>query len=125
MGVDVISIFSLIYRSTKYIDSLYDSLLRFTPMLETGEAEFFFVANDATENVKRHLKERGIPHVVWTNDVVPLGEMQARGYAHPEYMRRVYRGYNFGIDQCELVAVGKSIYTTLPGGLGDIVGPIL
>ncbi len=32
---------------------------------------------------------------------------------------------NYGFDQCAFVAVGKGVYTTLPGGLGDIVGPIL
>ena len=40
-----ISIISLIYRSTKYADAVYDSVLENTPKIKTGEARFFFVAN--------------------------------------------------------------------------------
>jgi len=32
---------------------------------------------------------------------------------------------NYGVDQCEFVTVGVSVYTTLPRGIGDISGPIL
>ncbi len=32
---------------------------------------------------------------------------------------------NYGQDQCEVVAPGLSIYTTLPGNLGDLIGPII
>jgi len=97
----MISIFSLIYRSTKYIDALYDSIIRHTPDIRQGNAEFFFVANDATDLVKSHLIDNDIPHYICDNDYVPLPQMQAQGFAHPEYMRRVYRGYNFGVDRCQ------------------------
>jgi subtilisin family serine protease len=32
---------------------------------------------------------------------------------------------NYGQDQCEFVAVGEGVYTTLPVGLGEIIKPIL
>lgn len=123
MGSAVISIFSLIYKSTKYIDYLYSSLRRFTPMLDNGEAEFFFVANDATDKVKNHLKEREVPHVIWDNDYVPLGAMQAKGFAHPEYMRRVYRGYNFGVDNCkgDIVVPVNSDHLFAPNWLENLI----
>ncbi len=32
---------------------------------------------------------------------------------------------NYGDEQCEFVAVGEGVYTTLPGNLGDIINPII
>ena len=53
-----VSIISLIYCSSKYADWIHDSVHRFTPMLATGEAEFFFIANDPTEDLLKHLREK-------------------------------------------------------------------
>lgn len=119
----MISIFSLIYKSTKYIDGLYESIKKFTPLLESGEAEFFFVANDATDKVKGHLKSTGVPHFIWDNNIVPLEVMQARGFAHPEYMRRVYRGYNFGIENCkgDIVVPVNSDHLFAPNWLENLI----
>jgi len=119
----MISIFSLIYKSTKYIDALYDSIRRHTPALQDGSAEFFFVANDATDRVKSHLVEKNIPHYILDNDYVPLQQMQAKGFAHPEYMRRVYRGYNFGTERCrgDIVVPINSDHLFAPGWLENLV----
>ncbi|PKQ38019.1 MAG: hypothetical protein CVT59_05400 [Actinobacteria bacterium HGW-Actinobacteria-1] len=92
-----VSIISLIYRSTRLADWVYDSVHRFTPMIERGEAEFFFVANDPTVGLVKHLEQRGYPHVVNINKHYSDDELFAAGYGTPEYMSRVYLGYNEGI----------------------------
>jgi glycosyltransferase involved in cell wall biosynthesis len=108
VGEAVISIFSLIYKSTKYIDAVYGSIVRHTPEIQNGTAEFFFVANGATDRVKSHLRERDIPHYIVDHEVQTLAQVEALGFAAPEYMCRVYKGYNFGLDRCK----------------GDVVVPI-
>lgn len=93
----IISIASLIYKSKKYADWIYDSVHEFTPHLRRHEAEFFFVANDATPAVLRHLAAEGYPHYVNDNPKRTEAELFAMGYGWPEYIHRVYRGWNSAI----------------------------
>lgn len=92
-----VSIVSLIYQSAALADWVYDSVHRFTPMIGREEAEFFFVANDPTPGLLAHLRERGYRHVVNVNRRYSEEELFSLGYGAPEYMSRVYRGYNEGI----------------------------
>jgi len=92
-----VSIISLIYQSSRLADWVHDSVHRFTPMIERGQAEFFFVANDPTPGLLAHLRERGYEHIVNVNQKYSDVELLAHGYGAPEYMSRVYRGYNEGI----------------------------
>lgn len=92
-----VSIVSLIYQSMRLADWVHDSVHKFTPMIARGEAEFFFVANDATAEVVHHLRERNYPYIVNVNRKYSDTELFALGYAMPEYIGRVYRGYNEGI----------------------------
>jgi len=92
-----VSIVSLIYQSATLADWVYASVHTFTPMVARGEAEFFFVANDPTLALLRHLRDRGYPHVVNVNQRYTEEELFALGYGTPEYMSRVYRGYNVGV----------------------------
>ena len=92
-----VSIICLIYQSPEYADYLYDNIMAYTPEIESGEAEFFFVANDATEEVLTLLKDRGYPHYVNNNPHYTNEELFERGFCFPEYMARVYMGYNFGM----------------------------
>jgi glycosyltransferase involved in cell wall biosynthesis len=92
-----ISIASLIYRSKKYADWVYDSIHEFTPQLERGEAEFFFIANDPTEDLVAHLQQKGYRHYLNHNPKRTEEELLRMGYAAPEYMHRVYRGWNKAI----------------------------
>ena len=94
-----ISIVSLIYCSSKYADWIYESVHRFTPMLATGEAEFFFVANDPTDNLLRHLEEKKYPFFLNRNEKKSDEELFLLGYGAPEYIHRVYRGFNIGIEK--------------------------
>lgn len=96
-GMVRVSIVSLIYQSARLADWVYESVQKFTPMLHRGEAEFLFVANDPTAGLVRHLEERRYPHIVNINRRYSDEELFAQGYGTPEYMSRVYRGYNEGI----------------------------
>ena len=92
-----VSIVSLIYQSAALADWVHHSVHKFTPRISRGEAEFFFVANDPTPGLVAHLVERGYPHEVNINKRYSDEELFALGYGAPEYMSRVYRGYNHGI----------------------------
>lgn len=89
-----ITIASLIYRSKKYADAIYSSVLEFTPKVRRGEAEFFFMANDPTPELMQHLKGSGYPHFVNYNPHRSEDELYSMGYGEPEYIHRVYRGWN-------------------------------
>lgn len=88
---------SLIYQSARLADWVHRSVMKFTPMIARGEAEFFFVANDPTRELLDHLRIRRYQHVVNINQRYSNEELFALGYAAPEYMSRVYRGYNMGM----------------------------
>jgi hypothetical protein len=92
-----VSIISLIYQSTTLADWVHQSVHAFTPMIGRGEAEFFFVANDPTPAVVDHLRTRGYQHVINWNVQYTNEQLFDLGYAGPEYMSRVYRGYNEGV----------------------------
>lgn len=94
--VDV-SIVSLIYRSSVLADWVYESARKYTPMLTSGRAEFLFVANDPTDDLVQHLRDKAYPYYVNVNKAYSDHELFSLGYGCPEYMSRVYRGYNEGI----------------------------
>ena len=92
-----VSIICLIYKSTDYAEFVYDNIRRYTPELDTWGAEFFFVANDATPEVLDFLKTKKYPHLINNNPTYTDEERYSRGFAIPEYMSKVYMGYNFGM----------------------------
>jgi glycosyltransferase involved in cell wall biosynthesis len=96
-----ISIASLIYKSKKYADWVHDSIHEFTPQLKRGEAEFFFVANDPTEELLAHLQQKGYKHYVNRNPMQTEEELFKMGYGAPLHIHRVYRGYNKAIESAE------------------------
>ena len=53
------SIICLIYKSIEWLDFVYNQVLKHTNL---DEVEFFFVANDATDEVLNYLKNNYIPH---------------------------------------------------------------
>lgn len=115
----LISIVSLIYKSPTYAKCLWEMLQRTTPELASGEAEFFFVANDATDEVLECLEYQEIPHVRHHNPHRSEKELFALGYGKPEYLHRVYRGWNRGIcdAKADCVVVLSSDHVMLPGWL--------
>lgn len=95
----MISIACLIYRSTRYADAVWNSLREFTPELDHS-IRFFFVANDATSEVLNHLESKDYPFVVQENLNHGL-----EGYDPPEYIRRVYMGWNRAVRESDEIAV--------------------
>ncbi len=76
-----VTVICLIYKSTGYADFVYKSFIK-----HTKDAEFLFVANDATEKVKEYLKSNNLPHVIFDNEDPT-----------EHYLKRVYRAYNYGV----------------------------
>ena len=95
--MEKISIISLIYQSIEYAEFVYSSVMKYTPEIVSGEAEFYFVANDASDEVLNFLDTKNYPYYVNNNSVYTEEELFNMGHAYPEYINRVYRGYNFGI----------------------------
>ena len=91
----MISVASLIYRSTTYADFIVDQVRRFTPLGK--DLEFFLVANDATEEVLAHLKAKNYPHYIHTNTPRSDEWLFAHGIGWPNYLHGVYRAWNFSI----------------------------
>uniref|UniRef100_A0A6C0JU55 Glycosyltransferase 2-like domain-containing protein n=1 Tax=viral metagenome TaxID=1070528 RepID=A0A6C0JU55_9ZZZZ len=78
----MISIVCLIYKSTKWLQFVYDQVKKYTDL---SDKEFYFVANDATPQVLEYLKNNNIPHYVHTNT-----EEQREEW----YINNVYRAWN-------------------------------
>lgn len=79
-----ISYVCLIYKSTRWLQFVKDQLLKYTDMTNN---EYFFVANDATPEVKKYLVDHNIPHYVHENT-----ENQRKEW----YINNVYRAWNCG-----------------------------
>ena len=77
-----ISIACLIYKSTRWLDFVYEQVKKYTNLEEN---EFYFVANDACEPVLNHLKVHNIPHYIHNNTTE-----QKRDW----YINNVYRAWN-------------------------------
>lgn len=101
MEVTVISIVSLIYKSTVYADSVFSSLYRHTPMLHNDQAEFFFIANDASPEVINHLQTKGYKYVIHDNVHRSEEELFKEGIGPPEYISRVYKGWNRAVKEAK------------------------
>jgi len=79
-----VSVICLIYKSTKWLKFIYEQVLRY---IDLHDKEFFFVANDANEEVLQYLREHYIPHYVWNNSEEQRNEW---------YINNVYRASNYG-----------------------------
>lgn len=114
---------ALIYRSPAYANFFYQSLVRYTPELQEGSADFFFVANSATRATLKVLKKNNIPHVEFEGKVRSEQELVSLGYASPEYLSRVYEAYNFGVSQSkgDLVLLLNSDMVLSPGWLEKLL----
>lgn len=97
----MISISTLIYRSSAFADATWNSLHENTPHLHDGRARFFFVANDPTPGLLEHLRAKRYPFVVQRNKSIPMEKLRQMGYWDPEHIHRVYRGFNRIIQESE------------------------
>lgn len=119
----MISIVSLIYRSTRYADSIHQSLFANTEELNDNRAEFFFVANDASDEVISHLNAHNYPYVKNENPPRTEDELFAMGYGKPAYIHRVYRGWNRAILEApgDIVVLVNSDHKFSPGWLTSLL----
>lgn len=119
------SIASLIYRSPRYADAVWDSAHEFTPELHDGRARFFFVANDPTDALLAHLQARRYPHVVQRNEHLSDERLRELGFDPPEYIRRVYQGWNRAIIESDnrLVLVNSDCMFS-PGWFHALIEPL-
>lgn len=91
------SIVSLIYKSPLFADWVYESIMKYTPLVKKGIAEFFFIANDATPNVIQHLNKKGYKFYEVNNPILSDKDLFKKGIGKPEYISRVYKGWNQAI----------------------------
>ena len=96
-----VTVISLIYQSPEYAVGFWKYLKENTPELANGKAVFYFVANNANRKTIRALDKNEIPYIPYTTPVLEDFEHEAKGFAAPEYLGRVYSAYNFGIRMCE------------------------
>ena len=100
-----VSIVSLIYKSTVYADFVFNQVHKYTPLIKSGKAEFFFVTNDATDEVINHLKKNNYPFIKHNNQILSEDELFKKGIGKPEYLHRVYKAYN----RCIIEAKGEYV----------------
>jgi hypothetical protein len=83
------SVICLIYKSVERLDFVYNQVIKHTPLNDT---EFFFVANDATDEVLDYLENNYIPHYKFSSTKEQQKEW---------YINNVYRGYNYWVQKAK------------------------
>jgi len=104
------SIICLIYKSIGWLKFVYEQVLKYTDM---SDKEFFFVANDAAEEVLNYLHDNDIPHYEFNN----TAEQQAEWYVN-----NVYRAYNFAAAKArgDILVMINSDMAFSPGWLDNL-----
>lgn len=118
-----VTIISLIYQSPRYAIGFWKSIQESTPQLASGEATFYFVANNANQKTKRALIKHKIPYIDFERIVLSNEQHFKLGFAKPEYIGRVYSAYNFGIQECKTpkVVLLNSDMVLSPGWLTKLL----
>lgn len=87
-----VSIACLIYKSIKYLEFVKKSIEENTPMLKTGDTEFYFVCNNAIDEVKNYLKDNNIPHYIFETEQQP---------PYPHNIGFIYKAWNFTVEKAK------------------------
>lgn len=108
-----VTLVSLIYASTKWLEFTYSQLLELKRDLPDGEAEILFVANDANEEVLSFLKDNSIPHI----------SVSTKIDQNEWFINSVYRAYNLGVinSQTEYVYLVNSDMAYARGALSNVM----
>ena len=109
-----VTIACLIYKSTRWLQFVYDQLLKHTDMTDK---EFYFVANDASPSVLEYLINNNIPHYIHNNTAEQQKEW---------YINNVYRAYNTASKMAngEYVAFINSDMAFSPNWLENLMNKI-
>lgn len=104
------SIICLIYKSIGWLKFVYEQVMKYTDM---SDKEFFFVANDATEEVLAYLQDNEIQYYEFNN----TAEQQAEWYVN-----NVYRAYNFAATKArgDILVMINSDMAFSPGWLDKL-----
>ena len=78
-----VSYVCLIYKSVNWLKFVYEEFNKYTKLNENDE--FYFVANDACDEVLEYLKNNNIPHYIHTNNNEQRKEW---------YINNIYRAWN-------------------------------
>lgn len=105
------SIACLIYKSVEWLDFVYKQLLKYT---DFKDVEFYFVANDASENVIKYLKNNHIPHYIHQNYEIKKDEW---------YIKNVYKAWNYAVQVAkgDFVVLINSDMCFSPGWLDALI----
>ena len=79
------SIACLVYKSTEWLEFVYEQILRYT---NNPDVEFYFVTNDADPHVIEYLKNNHIAYYVHKNTAEERNQW---------YINNVYRAYNYAV----------------------------
>jgi hypothetical protein len=98
MDVSDVTICSLIYKSSEYADFLLRGIKKWTPK----GYSFYFIANDPTDELLRHMENNKIPFFLHRNK-------------NPAewYIPCVYRAWNYAVEKCEtpiIVLLNSDMY---------------
>jgi len=83
------SIACLIYKSVEWLKFINDQVLRYTDLTNK---EFYFIANDASQDVRDYLRNNYIRHYIWKNNPDQQREW---------YINNVYRAWNYAANQAK------------------------
>lgn len=108
-----VSIFAVVYRSIEYAQYIREVVIESCPEIQTGEAEFFLVANQPEPNLKAWLSNSQLPYIEYIPERDPVAE------CGPSYLAGVYGAYNFGVSSAsgEIVVMLNSDMVPSPGWL--------
>lgn len=109
-----ISIACLIYKSTRWLQFVYDQVVKHTDLTDN---EFYFVANDACPEVLDYLIDNDIPHYIHNNT-----EEQRKEW----YINNVYRAWNTAGEKArgEYIVFINSDMAFTPGWLDKLMDKI-
>lgn len=83
------SIVCLIYKSVKWLKLVHEQVHKYTDL---SDKEFFFIANDANDQVLDYLKNNYIPHYEYNST-----DDQKKEW----YINNVYRAWNYGAEKAK------------------------
>jgi hypothetical protein len=98
INISDVTICSLIYKSSEYADFFLRGIKKWTPK----GYNFYFIANDPTDELLRHMEKNNIPFFLHRNK-------------NPKewYVPRVYRAWNCAVEKCEtpiIVLLNSDMY---------------
>lgn len=105
------SIACLIYKSVDWLKFVYEQVLKYTDL---NDKEFYFIANDASEEVLNYLRDNYIPHYIFTNN---------QEHRQEWYINNVYRAWNYAAKMAKgdfIVFINSDMAFT-PNWLGNLI----